>query len=175
MKPKIKLWDALGAGLITVLGCAGAPPPPAASQEAHRAASPAKPAGHASTAEPASSSPAPATSPSRPDDEVCHGLIDESLQHQLAGRAAQVRFCYEHLLRRDPQREGRLIVTVKLSGAGTIDRAWTTLDELADPETTECALASFKEPLNGSIAGGCAIVNVPLRFKTKKPEPQPAP
>jgi hypothetical protein len=102
-------------------------------------------------------------------------LIDESLQRQLAGRAAEVRFCYEHLLRREPQREGRMLVTVKLSGTGTIDRAWITLDELAEPATADCALASFKEPLNGTIEGGCAIVNVPLRFKIKKPEPQPTP
>jgi hypothetical protein len=95
------------------------------------------------------------------------------LQHQLAGRAAQVRFCYERLLRRDPRREGRLMVTVKLSGAGAIERAWITLDELADPETSECALSSFKEPLRGTVANGCAIVNVPLRFKIKKPESPP--
>jgi len=97
---------------------------------------------------------------------------DEALQHQLAGRAAQVRFCYERLLRRDPKREGRLTVTVTLSGTGTIDNATLSLDELADPETSECALASFKEPLNGEITGGdCALVNVPLRLMTKKPDP----
>jgi hypothetical protein len=93
-----------------------------------------------------------------------------SLQHQLAERAAQGRFCYEDLLRREPRAEGRLMVTMKLSGAGTIDRAWVTVDELADAETTACVLASFKEPLNGTIAGDCAIVNVPLRFQIKKPE-----
>ncbi|HEX2872556.1 MAG TPA: hypothetical protein VHP33_14905 [Polyangiaceae bacterium] len=167
----MKQWDVLGAGLITVMGCAGAPPPAAIPKEEQRAAPPAEPARRASPAELATS-PAPAAATSKPDDEVCHGLIDEPLQQQLAGRAAKVRFCYERLLSRDPQREGRLMVTVKLSGVGTIDRAWITLDELADPETTECALASFKEPLNGSITGGCAIVNVPLRFKVKKPEPQ---
>jgi len=113
-----------------------------------------------------------ASQPSVDDSKVCHGTIDEALQHQLAGRAAQVRFCYERLLQREPRREGRLVVAVKLSGTGNIDNATVTLDELGDPETSECALGSFKEPLSGAIAGGdCAIANVPLRFKTKKADP----
>jgi hypothetical protein len=164
---------------IVVLGCAATPPPAVAPDEAHRAAPAGGSAPEATAAEAAVSSSAPApqpgaTVPSSPDDE-CHGFIDESLQHQLAGRAAQVRFCYEKLLRREPQREGRLMVTVRLSETATIDRARITLDELADPETADCALASFKEPLNGTVAGGCAIVNVPLRFMIKKPEPQVTP
>ncbi len=67
------------------------------------------------------------------------------------------------------------MVTVRLSETGTIERARITLDELADPETADCALKSFKEPLNGTLTGGCAIVNVPLRFKVKKAEPQVTP
>jgi hypothetical protein len=67
------------------------------------------------------------------------------------------------------------MITVKLSGAGTIERASITLDELGDPETVDCALAAFKEPLNGTIAGDCAMVNIPLRFQIKKPEPQTTP
>lgn len=175
MKLNIKLWDAAGVGLFVVLGCSAAPPPAAAPLEAHRAAPAVAPVQPATTAEPAASSPAPASATSAANDEVCHGSVDESLQQQLAGRAAKVRFCYEDLLRREPKREGRLMVTVRLSGAGTIDRSWITLDELADPETADCALASFKTPLKGNVEGGCAIVNVPLRFMIKKPEPQPTP
>ena len=166
---------------IVVLGCAAAPSPAAAPYEAHRAEPVVAATPPAATAETAAVETAAASSarasqqvagPTSGRDDVCRGSINESLQHQLAGRAAQVRFCYERLLGREPQREGRMMVTVRLSEGGTIDRAWITLDELADPETAECALASFKEPLDGDITGNCALVNVPLRFKIKKPEPQ---
>lgn len=163
---------------IVALGCAAVPATAAAPAEPHGSVL-ANSAPNALTVEaPGSlSAPAPQPSPtasSSPDSE-CHGAIDESLQHQLAGRAAQVRFCYEKLLSREPQREGRLMVTVRLSETGTIERARITLDELADPETADCALESFKDPLNGTPTGGCAIVNVPLRFKVKKAEPQVTP
>jgi len=171
----------LGFGLaVVVLGCAAG---------ASHANLPANQGPPPAGAPPSLTSPTAATVPtqgsagptvaSRPLEgggDVCHGTIDEALQHQLAGRAAQVRFCYERLLKRDARREGRLVVTARLSGTGTIDSASITLDELGDPETSECTLASFKEPLSGAIAGGdCAIVNVPLRFKTKKPDPPSAP
>jgi len=159
---------------VVALGCAAAPPPAAAPYEAHRAEPVVAAAPPAAAAETAAASSARASQQvaASSRDDTCRGSIDEALQRQLVARATQVRLCYERLLGREPQREGRMMVTMRLSEGGTIDRAWLTLDELADPETADCALASFKEPLNGDIRGDCAIVNVPLRFMIKKPEPQ---
>lgn len=123
----------------------------------------------ATTSIAAEADPAPAVS-DKPTGRTCHGAIDEALQHELAGRGAQVRWCYQSLLERDPKREGRLMVTVEISGAGTIDDARITLDELGDPETSKCALGFFERPLHGAVRGDCVVVNVPLRFTIQKPK-----
>jgi hypothetical protein len=159
---------------IIFIGCAAPPRPAVAPPETRAASASSSPVPAPAVASQSTTSANTTTDP-EPDQAPCHGSIDESLQHELAGRAAQVRSCYENLLRREPRREGRLVVTVKLSEPGTIEHAWITLDELADPETTQCALAFFKAPLEGKIVGNCAIVNVPLRFKIKKPEPASSP
>lgn len=157
--------------LVLIVGCTAAPRP--ASEPLAPGSGAARDAAAAPTPTSSLTPPTPSSRPpaaSSPDDERCHGSIDAALQDELSARAAQVRICYERLLRRDPRREGRMMVTVKLSAPAVIEQTWITLDELADPETTQCARATFQEPLNGTVAGDCAIVNVPLRFEIKKPE-----
>jgi len=155
---------------VVVMGCAAAPQPGAGPQAAPPLAASAQSPGTPTTHSQQVASQTAAPSASESANAICIGTIDSALQHQIAERAAQGRSCYENLLRRDPKREGRLVVILKLSGTGTIDSAGVSLDELADPETSECVLGYFKAPFNGSITDTCVVVNVPLRFKLKKPE-----
>lgn len=162
---------------ITIGGCTTAPPPASPTPPAP---APAPKVEAAASAAPLASTPSDSTSKAivagaAPNyDEICHGSIDEAVQRELSARAARGRSCYENLLRRDPRREGRLMVTVKVSETGSIDSASIAQDELGDLETSECVLASFREPLRSTATGNCAVVNIPLRFQRKPPDPPPA-
>jgi hypothetical protein len=93
------------------------------------------------------------------------------LQQQLTERAAQTRSCYERLLQKDPTRQGRVLVKVRMSGAGEFEQATITEDDFSLPEFSECILARFREPTGTSIDANCVEVNVPFRFMPKKSPP----
>jgi hypothetical protein len=148
--------------------CAATPPPAVAEKPSLPEATPDLPP------EPAPAATSSAASPAAPE-QVCNAMIDEPVQHQLAQRAAESRHCYEQLLHRDPKRHGRMVISVRLDGAGQFLRAAASVDEVGDPEHTQCVLSQFKAPLDATISGNCADVNIPLRFAIKKDPPEQAP
>jgi hypothetical protein len=95
------------------------------------------------------------------------------LQRELASRAADLRGCYERLLRRDKTREGRVVVQVIVAEDGAILGATLVEDGIDDSELSECILSWFRPGLAARPQGGCANIRVPINFAPKKPEPAP--
>lgn len=103
--------------------------------------------------------------------KTCNASVSAELQQALTARAAKSRVCYERLLREDATRTGSVVVNVRMSGQGQFDEASLIKDEIGNAEFAECILSSFREPTGTWIEGGCAEVNVPLRFVPKRQAP----
>lgn len=98
----------------------------------------------------------------------CTGTASGSLQSALAGRAAQSRSCYEKALSSNATLEGTLTVGVKVGPGGQVCSARVVSDGLHDPGVSNCVVNRFLASSFPAPQGGCAEVNVPLRFMAKK-------
>ena len=105
---------------------------------------------------------------SSPCSKACTGSASGGLQSALSGRAAQSRGCYETALRNNATLEGTITVAVKVGPDGSVCGARVVADGLHDPGVTNCVINKFAGAKLPPAQGGCAEVNVPLRFMPKK-------
>ena len=103
-----------------------------------------------------------------PCSKECTGTATGALQSALGARGAQARGCYETALRNNATLEGTLTVGVKVGPGGQVCSARVVADGLHDPGVSNCVVNKFAGSQLPAPQGGCADVNVPLRFKAKK-------
>lgn len=103
-----------------------------------------------------------------PCAKQCTGTASPTLQSALAGRAAQSRGCYETALRNNATLEGQLMIAVKVGPGGQVCSARTVSDSLGDPGVVNCVINKFAGAALPAPQGGCAEVNVPMRFTPKR-------
>jgi hypothetical protein len=102
-----------------------------------------------------------------PCAKECTGTASSALQSALSGRAGQSRSCYEKALSSNATLEGTLTVSVKVGPTGQVCGAHVINDALHDPGVSNCVVNRFLSSTFPAPQGGCAEVNVPLRFKRK--------
>jgi hypothetical protein len=103
-----------------------------------------------------------------PCSKVCEGTASAALQSALSGRAGQSRSCYEKALSSNATLEGTLTVGVKVGPGGQVCGARVVSDGLHDPGVANCVVNRFLSSTFPAPQGGCAEVNVPLRFMPKR-------
>jgi hypothetical protein len=103
-----------------------------------------------------------------PCSKECAGTATSALTSALAGRAGQSRSCYEKALSSNATLEGTLTVGVKVGSAGQVCGARVVADGLHDPGVSNCVVNRFLGSTFPAPEGGCADVNVPLRFMPKR-------
>jgi hypothetical protein len=102
-----------------------------------------------------------------PCSKVCTGVASAALQSALAGRGAQARGCYQKALSTNATLQGTMLVSVKVGPGGQVCGASVTNDTLGDPMIKSCVTNHFRASQLPAPEGGCADVNVPLRFMPK--------
>ena len=102
-----------------------------------------------------------------PCSKVCAGVASATLQSALAGRGAQARGCYQKALSTNATLQGTMLVSVKVGPNGQVCGASVTNDTLGDPMVKSCVTNHFRASQLPAPEGGCADVNVPLRFMPK--------
>jgi hypothetical protein len=125
--------------------------------------------------EPPPPPPPPAPTPKKvgstgpnPCSQVCTGTASGALQSALSGRAGQSRSCYEKALSSNATLEGTLTIGVKVGPNGQVCSARVVADGLHDPGVSNCVVNRFLGASFPAPQGGCAEVNVPLRFMPKR-------
>jgi hypothetical protein len=103
-----------------------------------------------------------------PCSKECSGSPTAALQSALSGRAGQSRSCYEKALSTNSTLEGTLTVGVKVGPGGQVCGARVVADGLHDPGVSNCVVNRFLSSTFPAPQGGCAEVNVPLRFMPKR-------
>jgi hypothetical protein len=103
-----------------------------------------------------------------PCSKACTGTAPGTLTSALAGRAGQSRSCYEKALSSNATLEGTMTVGVKVGPGGQVCSARVVADGLHDPGVSNCVVNRFLGATFPSPEGGCAEVNVPLRFMPKR-------
>jgi hypothetical protein len=103
-----------------------------------------------------------------PCSKVCEGSPSAALSSALSARAGQSRSCYEKALSSNATLEGTLTVGVKVGPGGQVCGARVVSDGLHDPGVSNCVIARFMSSTFPAPQGGCAEVNVPLRFMPKR-------
>lgn len=103
-----------------------------------------------------------------PCAKECAGTATGALQSALGARGSQARGCYETALRNNATLEGTLTIGVKVGPGGQVCSARVIADGLHDPGVSNCVVNKFAGSQLPAPQGGCADVNVPLRFKAKK-------
>lgn len=165
------IWKVTGSGDTakpqpTVAALPSAPPP--ALDEPPPPPPPPPPA-EADSAKPDEKGPKKAVaSGAGPCSKVCEGTPTAALQSALSGRAGQSRSCYEKALSSNATLEGTLTVGVKVGPGGQVCGARIVSDGLHDPGVSNCVVARFMSSTFPAPQGGCAEVNVPLRFMPKR-------
>lgn len=105
--------------------------------------------------------------------KVCQGQPSQPLIAAISARAALSRSCYERLLAKVPNAKGSLLVGMRIEEDGAIARVSIIEDHVGDEGLAACVkarLISARFPRGPE--GGCADVNIPLRFE---PKPQNSP
>jgi hypothetical protein len=108
-----------------------------------------------------------ATGPN-PCSKECSGSPSAALSSALSGRAGQSRSCYEKALSSNATLEGTLTIGVRVGLGGQVCGARVVADGLHDPGVANCVVNRFLSSTFPAPQGGCAEVNVPLRFMPKR-------
>ena len=154
--------------LVLLIGCASATPMPSESP----APSPIKSnnlsglprdlvPGPASGSKPAMTSSAQAGG-------TCSGDVKPELVSALSNKAVQSRRCYEKLLSSKPSARGSYLVSLRVNARGKVERARLVTDEVGDPTMASCVLERFRSAKYPSPRGGCADIEVPVRYEPRR-------
>lgn len=98
----------------------------------------------------------------------CAGKMTPALNSALSARGAMARNCYNTALRNNPNLEGKMMMSVRLSPSGSVCSARVTNNSLGDQSIASCVSAKFLAGNFPSPDGGCINANVPLNFTAKQ-------
>lgn len=98
----------------------------------------------------------------------CAGKMTPALQSALASRGAMARSCYNTALRNNPNLEGKMTMSVRLSPSGAVCSAYVSSNSLGDQSVAGCVSAKFRAGNFPPPDGGCINANVPLNFTAKQ-------
>lgn len=155
--------------LALVIGCASTVPPTPSQVPAPR------PISGSSLASlprdvvpgPASGSKPATTSSARPSGS-CSGEVKAELVSMLSTKAAQSRRCYDKLLSTQPSARGSYVVNMRVNARGKVEHARLVTDEVGDPAMARCVLERFRSATYPKPSGGCADIEVPLRYEPRR-------
>jgi hypothetical protein len=98
-----------------------------------------------------------------PGDTVATGaLAQEVVREALLKTAGQLKYCYEHALRKDPTAKGDVELTFGIAADGSVSDPKATLSEL-DAEATACMVKKASRWTFGEAEGG-ALTTVVQRY-----------
>lgn len=117
---------------------------------------------------PTTSPPSPSRPVARP--EKCHGSATDELKLAIRDLATEAKGCYDALLKKDRNAEGKVTVRMRIEADGSVlSRPEVSSDTLGDADTLGCIQDVFAPGIpTAPPDGGCALVAVPLNFTTKK-------
>ena len=78
------------------------------------------------------------------------------------------RSCYERLLVGTPAAHGKMLVSMRIGADGTVARVTLTKNEVGEEKFSQCVKSKLMTNYPRGPEGGCADVNVPLKFEPKK-------
>jgi hypothetical protein len=102
----------------------------------------------------------------------CKGSAGDALAAALRERAGRARKCYEQELKRNPETQGRLLITLTVAEDGAPCETKITSSTMNVSGEFETCLVRLMDTRYPAPAGGCIQVVLPLAFV---PAPAPAP
>ena len=103
--------------------------------------------------------------------KTCQGKPQQELVAAITARAGQARSCYERLLATVPNASGRLLVGMRIEADGQVSRVSMLENTVRDEGLSACVKSKLLRNYPRGPLGGCAEVNVPIRFEPKKDDP----
>jgi TonB family protein len=94
-------------------------------------------------------------------------LPQEAVEQVVASRQAEIRWCYEQGLRREPTLVGKVVAEWTVNETGRVQNAHTLHSSLKDPEVTACILKKIARWSFPAPTGGDVVVNYPFAFEPK--------
>ena len=95
----------------------------------------------------------------------CNGSAGSDLQGALAFRAKTAHKCYDEALAQDPTLKGQVVISVRVSGNGTVCAAGVESSDIPNPSVAACIANKFRQGSRlPSPTGGCVSVNVPMKL-----------
>lgn len=96
---------------------------------------------------------------------VCDGNVSAALTGALHAVAKQSRACYERALRQNSTLQGRMVVAMRITPAGSVCSTKIVSNTLGDASVASCVSQKFKASLLPKPSGGCVDVEFPIQFK----------
>jgi hypothetical protein len=103
--------------------------------------------------------------------KTCQGKLQQELVAAISARAGLARSCYERLLATAPNAQGRLLIGMRIEADGQVTRVSTLENTVGDEGLSACVKSKLMRNYPRGPEGGCAEVNVPIRFEPKKNDP----
>lgn len=103
--------------------------------------------------------------------KTCQGKPQQELIAAITARAALARSCYERLLATVPNAAGRLLIGMRIEADGQVSRVSMLENTVGDEGLSACVKSKLVRNYPRGPEGGCAEVNVPIRFEPKKNDP----
>lgn len=100
--------------------------------------------------------------------KTCQGKPQQALVAAISARAGLARSCYERLLVTVPNASGRLLVGMRIEADGQVSRVSLLENTVGDEGLGACVKSKLVRSYPRGPEGGCAEVNVPIRFEPKK-------
>jgi tetratricopeptide (TPR) repeat protein len=94
-------------------------------------------------------------------------LAQEVVQQIVSSRAAEIRWCYEQGLAREPGLVGKVVAEWTVTESGRVQNARAAHSSLKDPEVTDCILKKIGRWSFPSPTGGDVVVSYPFAFEPK--------
>lgn len=103
-----------------------------------------------------------------PGDPIVLGALDRSLIEAVIKRhLAQIRYCYQRELSKQPDLAGKVTVKFVIAADGSVHEANVKASTLGNPTVEECLVNRFlRMQFPAPKGGGIVIVSYPFEFKT---------
>jgi hypothetical protein len=96
---------------------------------------------------------------------TCNGSASADLQSALAFRAKTAHKCYDEALSQDSTLKGQVVISVRVSGNGTVCASSVVSSDIPNPSVAACIANRFRQGARlPSPTGGCVEVNVPMKL-----------
>lgn len=94
-------------------------------------------------------------------------LPQEAVEQVVSSRSAEIRWCYEQGLRREPNLVGKVVAEWTVAENGRVQNAHTVHSSLKDDEVTSCILKKIGRWSFPAPSGGDVVVSYPFAFEPK--------